>query len=174
MLLTKQQQFILDALDKAGALREDQIVVLLCAAFCKEKPEAAPRIVSSALRQLVYCNVRLVKQNGVWLLPGMEPDAKRLDSVDIMLQLTEGQPEDFWREKAPVLLRFCMQDRNSQIFSVIDEGAELRDTAFPAQERIILLFDGQGRPRTLPVSNKQFIAVRKEDGMFRFFSKGGK
>ena len=173
MLITKQQQFILDALEKAGGLREDQIVTLLCKTFCAGKPEAASKIAESALRQLLHCNVRLSLENHVFFLPEAGPEERRLDAVDVMLQLAGGKPIEFWRGKPPVLLRFYVLDQKMQIFSVLDAKTGTPDCAFPPQERIILLFDGQGQPQTLPVSNKQFIAIRREDGGFRFFSRDG-
>lgn len=175
MLITKQQRFILNALERIGGLREDQIISLLRPVFCAEKPEAAPLIVTAALRQLTGCNVKLCSDGGVIRLHGtVQPDLKLLDAVDVMLQLAGADLADYWRANPPVLLRFCVQARKARTFSVAAYGPDVFTTTFPPHERIILLFDGQGRPQALPVSNKQFIAVRQEDGTHHFFALNGK
>ena len=174
MLITKQQRFILDALERVGGLRKDQIVTLLRPAFCAEKPEAAPKIAAAALRQLSNCNVRLCDDGAVIYLHGTQrPDLKLLDAVDVMLQLGGAELTDYWKGNAPVLLRFCVQAQKVRAFSVASYGPDVFTAAFPSHERIILLFDGQSQPQALPVSNKQFIAVRQAGGLYRFFALNG-
>lgn len=172
MLLTKQQRFLLDALERAGALRRDQMAALLRPVFCAEKPEAAQKVTDAALRQLEYCNVRLRAENGVFYPGAVETNPRVVDAVDVMLQLSGGAPAEFSRPEPPLLLRFCLCEQKARAFSVADLEANIRGIEFPPGERIILLFDGRGWPRTLPVSNKQFIAVRQENGIFRFFAGG--
>lgn len=175
MLITKQQRFILDALERLGGLRQEQIISLLRPVFCAEKPEAACRIVAAALRQFSNCNVRLSNDGGAIYLQGAQrPDLELLDAVDVMLQLAGAGLTDYWKGKAPVLLRFCVQAQKARAFSVASYGSDVFTAAFPPHERIILLFDGQSQPQALPVSNKQFIAVRQEDGTYRFFALNGK
>lgn len=175
MLITKQQRLILDALERLGGLRQEQITSLLRTVFCAEKPEAASRIVAAALRQLSNCNVRLCNNSGVIYLQGAQkPDLKLLDAVDVMLQLAGDRLADYWKGKAPLLLRFCVQAQKARAFSVASYGSDVFNAAFPPHERIILLFDGQSQPQALPVSNKQFIAGRQEDGTYRFFALNGK
>ena len=175
MLITKQQRFLLDALERLGGLRETQMISLLRPVFCVKKPDAAPQIVAAALRQLSNGSVRLSDDGGVIRLHGTErPNGKLLDAVDVMLQLAGAGLADYWRGNPPVLLRFCVQARKVRTFSVAAYGPDISTAAFPPHERIILLFDGQGQPQALPVSNKQFIAVRQEDGTHRFFAMDGK
>ena len=173
MLLTKQQRFLLDALKRTGGLREDQMIALLRPAFCGEKPEIAPCVVEAALRQLRGMSVVLREKDKVYWLGRDPPDRDLLDAVDVMNQLSGGAPIEYWRAKAPILLRFYVQEKKVRAFSVVNESADLRDADFPLNERIILLFDGQGQPKALPVSNKQFIAVRQKDGGFRFYARDG-
>ena len=174
MLLTKQQQFLIDALERTGGLRMDQMTALLRQAFCAKKPEIAQRVTEAALGQMEYRNVRLCLESGVFFLDGNKPNPRILDAVDVMIQLSGSAPVDYWRARAPILLRFCIQEQTVRHFSVAEETADLRDAEFSPLERIILLFDGQGQPRTLSVPNKQFIAVRQDNGLFRFFARGGK
>ena len=175
MLITKQQRFLLDALGRVGGLRKNQMVSLLCPVFCAKKPEIAPQIVAAALRQFSGGDVRLCDDGGVIRLQGTEQaDEKLLDAVDVMLQLAGANLVDYWRGNPPVLLRFCVQAQKVRTFSVATYGPDVFTASFPPHERIILLFDGQGQPQALPVSNKQFIAVRQENETHRFFALDGK
>lgn len=175
MLITKQQQFILNALERLGGLREAQMVSLIRPVFCAEKPEVAPRVVAAALRQFSSYNVKLCDDGGVIHLQGTElPSGKMLEAIDVMLQLAGAGLADYWKGNPPVLLRFCVQGQKVRTFSVAGYGPDVFTAVFPPHERIILLFDGQSQPQALPVSNKQFIAVRQEDGTHRFFALNGK
>ena len=175
MLITKQQRFLLDALERVGGLRKAQMISLIRPVFCSKKPEAASQIVAAALRQLSNGSVRLCDDGGVIRLQEMErPDGKLLDAVDVMLQLAGAGLADYWKGNPPVLLRFCVQGQKVRTFSVAGYGPDVFTAVFPPHERIILLFGGQSQPQALPVSNKQFIAVRQEDGTHRFFAMDGK
>lgn len=175
MLITKQQRLILDALERLGGLRQEQIISLIRPVFCAEKPEAAPKIAAAARRQFSNCNIRLCDNGGVVHLQGAQrPNSELLDAIDVMLQLAGAGLTDYWKGKAPVLLRFCVQAQKVRAFSVASYGPDVFTAAFPPHERVILLFDGQSQPQALPVSNKQFIAVRQEDGTYRFYALNGK
>lgn len=174
MLFSKQQNFMMDALERLGCIRENQLTVMVRQAFCQERPDVAPRLVKSAMSQLEYCNVELEKSGDIYRLRNAPENPLLLEAVDVMLQLSGGMPLDFYRARAPMLLHFSVQEFKVRCFAVARYSAELYSMDFPRSERIILLFDGQGQPQTLPVPNKQFIAVRQEDGSHRFFAKGGK
>ena len=73
-----------------------------------------------------------------------------------------------------MLLRFAIQSEKSySVFLVAKAADRLPENVIAPEDRIILLFDGQGQPKALPVSNKQFFAVRQGDGTHRFFAPGG-
>ena len=93
--------------------------------------------------------------------------------LSIAPQVSAASIEDYWRARSPVLLRFCVQEQKFRSFAIAKYTPELFSIDFPQHERIIMLFDGQGQPQTLPVSNKQFFAVRQEDGSHRFFARDG-
>ena len=174
MLLTNQQKFLLDAVNRLGCVRDDQLADLIRPVFCQKRPDIAPGLVRAALRQLPLCNVELRQEGDCRCLPGTVPNAPLLDAVDVMLRLSNCSPLDYRRGTPPVLLRFTVQDISSvSTFLVTRSGAVLPEDAVLPLDRIILLFDGRGRPKALPVSNKQFFAVRQGDGTFRFFARGG-
>ncbi len=179
MLLSNQQKFLLDVLDTLGGARLGQLTELLRPAFCSEKPEVAPRIVDAAIRQMNRCNIELCQDEDLVYFPGRRPNHRQLEAVDVMLELSGGRVLSYWCGKLPILLRFSIEEQKARQFAVITSGEDLYGVELHHTERIILLFDGQGKARSLPVPNKQFYAVRQENGKHRFFAadgqtKGGK
>ena len=172
MLITNHQQHILDTLDILGGARKDQLAAFLRPAFALERYEDALRITKAAVRQMRYRNIPLEEDGDLVFYPGKRPGALLLEAVDIMLQLTDGSPLSYHREKSPILLRFSMQEQKVRLFCVIDSDADLAGVELYHTERVIQLFDGQGQARVLPVSNKQFYAARQSDGTYRFFAVG--
>ena len=174
MLLTNQQKFLLDAVNRLGCVREDQLADLIRPVFCQWRPDIAPSLVHSAMRQLRYCNAKVRREENVHLVPGAKVSYAMLEAVDVMLQLSDCQPVEYRHGTAPVLLRFTVQSPElCSVFLVARYGDRLPADMIAPADRIILLFDGQGTPKALPVSNKQFFAVRQGDGTHRFFASGG-
>lgn len=173
MLLSNQQKFLLDALETLGGATLGQLTELLRPAFCSEKPEVAPRIVDAAIRQMNCCNIKLCRDEDLVYFPGKRPNHRQLEAVDVMLELSEGRALGYRCGKPPILLRFSMEKQKVRQFAVITSGADLYGIELHHTERIILLFDGQGKVRSLPVPNKQFYAVRQENGTHLFFAVDG-
>ena len=173
MLLSNQQKFLLEALDSLGGAKLKQLTDLLRPVFCVEKPDAAPRIVEAAIHQMDHCNIPLCRDGEVVYLPGRHPSFQQLEAIDVMLELSCGELLNYRCEKPPILLRFAVQEQKVRLFAVttvpeVQYGIELYDT-----ERIIMLFDGHGNPHALPVPNKQFLAIRQDDGTHRFYAADG-
>ena len=174
MLLSNQQKFLLDALDTLGGANVQQLTELLRPVFCPERPEAAPRIVAAAMRQMRCCNIPLCQDGELFYFPGRRPSQLQLEAVDVMLELSGAGMLGYRSGKAPILLRFSVQeDKKVRQFTVTTPGADLYGIQLHEAERIILLFDGQGTPHILPVSNKQFFAVRQSDGTHHYFAVDG-
>lgn len=168
MLLTTQQKYLLAALRKLGGARKDQLVVLFRPVFCARKPDSADWIAGTALHRL-QCTNQLRESEGVYYLTNAPPDDV-LEAIDVMLDLSQAKPLDFQRGEAPALLRFSVQEQKVRRFVVARHGVDSEDLRLGAHERVILLFDGQGKGQPLPVSNKQFYAVRQEGGTHRYYA----
>ena len=173
MLLTNHQKLVQEALELLGGARLDQLAALLCPAFCAGKPEIAPRIAETTVRQLRLRNMELWQEDDLVFLPGRRPGPEVLEAIDVMLELSGGTPLSYGVGRPPILLRFSVQEQKVRLFAVVLSGADLIGTELRYTEKIIRLFDGQGRMRRLPVSNKQFCAVRQSDGTHRFFAVDG-
>ena len=170
MLMTKQQVYLLDVVRRLGCIRHAQLTALFLPAFCAAKPEAAARVVSSAMRQLTTLSGEVTETDGVYHLPQSPPDDRMLEAIDVMLELTGGKPAGFFATAPPLLLRFSVGGEKERSFAVLPQGIVPQVEQITPSERLILLFDGQGQVEALPVSNKQFYALRQEDGTHRFFA----
>ena len=101
-----------------------------------------------------------------------QPDAARLEAIDIMLELSEGAPQGFTvKVDSPRLLRFALGGDKLKLFSV----AMLSHVSDPQQfrrersERIVWISDGGTPPERLALPPKHFFAARMEDGSHRFY-----
>ena len=173
MILTVQQKFMLTAIQSLGCVREDQLVTLFRPAFCAEHPNAAERVAGAALYRLRCCCQQIRQADGVWHMSNAKGDAQMLEAIDVMLELSGARPLNFQKAKRPALLRFTVQEQKVRRFAVAAYEEELTDLQLGPYDRVILLFDGQGQAQPLSVSNKQFFAVRQENGTHRFFAADG-
>ena len=173
MVFSTQQKYLLGVLEKLGCARKGQLIDLFRPQFCAEQPEKAEEVGGAALHRLRCCCQQLRETEGVYHLTNAKPDTATLEAIDVMIELTKAQPLDFRKEKTPALLRFSVQEQKVRRFIVAEYGADLSHLRLGPYDRIILLFDGQGQAQPLPVSNKQFFAVRQENGSHRYFAANG-
>lgn len=173
VLLTNQQKLLMEVLEILGGARLDQLAALLRPVFCLNKPEIALRLTESAIRQMRCGNITIDWEDDLVFLPGRKPAPHLLEAIDVMLELSGGNPQGYWCGKPPIILRFSVQEQKARLFAVTISGADLTGADFNRAERIILLSNGKEQMRPLPVSNRQFIAVRQRDGLHRFFAVDG-
>ena len=176
MILTKQQRYVLDILDKLGCARKDQLGTLLHAKFYPPEKPLPAGLMDSLLRQFAFCNIRLNTEGDAVFLPGKKPESDRLAAVDVMLELSMATPTEFWAEKGPFLLHFSVAGDRVNLFAVLHAArcSEIDVRAPPAlnpSERVVILLDGECRPPALALPNPQFYAIRQENGTHRFFAK---
>jgi hypothetical protein len=173
VLLTNQQKFLLDVLERLECVRERQLVSLIRPAFCRRRPDIASVLVTSSMRQLMRGNFNIHKEGDVFLRRNAETNPALLEAVDVMLELSSDALSSY-RTAPPALLRFSVQeDKSLAAFLVARYGDDPARMELNPEERIILLFDGRGRPTPLLVPNKHFFAVRLETGKHRFFALDG-
>ena len=179
MLLSKQQRYVLDVLQRLGCARENQIESLLRARFFPPGKAVPPGFVDAMLRQFRCGNIELRRQGDVIFLPGKEPSGRLLEAVDVMLELSGAKPSDFWAEdKGAVLLRFSVAGKRISLFAVLHAasltGHDARSPpAIGAAERVVVLLPPGAPPPALPIPNTVFYALRQEDGSHRFFAREG-
>ena len=115
MLLSKQQQYVLDVLMRLGCVRKNQLEALLKARFFPPEKAVPPGLLDAMLRQFRCGDVEVRRQGDVIFLPEKMPDARLLEAIDVMLELS-GAVATFSLESKPtgslrpdVLLRTCCE-----------------------------------------------------------------
>lgn len=171
MILSTHQKFVLEALKKLGCVRQRQLHVLVRERFRQADLEITRPRMDAMLRQLRAgaTDVRLDDEL-VWL-HGRQPDCRRLESVDVMLELTNGTPQAFEVSTAPPrLLRFVY----GRPFSVASlDAAPLESLERGKTERIVWISDSGEAPKGLVLPPKHFFAARQPDGSHRFYGSNG-
>ena len=170
MLLTKQQEFLLEILGRLGCARLQQLAVLVQRQFSLGSLDAAERMVRAALRQLHYGNTGVRLEQDLAALGSRTPDSKFLDAIDVMLALSENVPLCFSAEQPPVLLRFATEQKHIHAFAVVENRPSLLLPSFLPSEKVVLLLSQKDRPIRIPMENQQIFAIRQEDRSYRFFA----
>ena len=174
MFLSIQQKFILDTLKKLNCVRRRQLHALVRGRFQQDGFEVTQARMDAMLRQLRAGTADVRLDDGLVWLSNAQPDARRLEAIDVMIELTGGKPQEFSASREPPrLLRFAFGDE-LRLFTV----ASL-DTA-PAgllergrAERIVWISDTGAIPQGLALPPKHFFAARQPDGSHRFYGSNG-
>ena len=179
MLLSKQQHYVLDVLQRLGCVREKQLEALLKARFFPPEKAVPAGLLEAMLQQFRCGNIELRRQDDVIFLPGKAPDTRLLEAVDVMLELSGAAPSDFWAVgEDSVLLRFSTAGRRVNFFAVLhaDDLTDPSARSPPAvsrAERVVALLPGDSTPPALSIPNIVFYALRQKDGSHRFFAREG-
>ena len=168
---------MLDVLQRLGCARQNQLEALLKARFFPPGKAVPPGFLDAMLRQFRHGSVEVRRQDNVIFLPGKTADARRLEAIDVMLELSGVAPSDFWAEaKGAVLLRFSVAGKQVRLFAVLHAddllGPDVRaPPAVSRAERVVILLTGEGPPPALPIPNTVFYALRQKNGSHRFFAR---
>lgn len=176
MLLSVQQKYILESLRKLGCIRRNQLQALVRGKFQRPDFEISEARMTAMLRQLRSGLGDFHVDGNFVYLARDQPDAARLEAVDIMLELCEGAPQGFnVKVDSPRLLRFALGGDKLKLFSV----AKLSHVSEPQQlqqertERIVWIGDSGTPPEGLVLPPKHFFAARQADSSHRFYGSNG-
>lgn len=181
MLFSIQQKYILDVLRKLDCIRRRQLAVLVRKKFQWPDMEISDTRLEAMLRQLRAGSSNFRLDGDVVRLSGAQPDALRLEAIDVMLELAKGMPEDFsTRLELPGLLRFSWGE-NLRLFTVAALFAPVRPTVeeLAHQNRVVWISASGAAcqtgsvPEGLTLPPKHFFAALQEDGSHRFYSSNG-
>ena len=119
VLLSVQQKYILETLRKLGCVRKDQLHALVRGKFQRPGFDISETLMAAMLRQLRSgLGDFHVDDDFVYLARG-QPDTARLEAIDIMLELSEGAPQEFTvKVDSPRLLCFTLGVDKLKLFSV--------------------------------------------------------
>lgn len=172
MMMTVQQKFYLDTVRELKCLRTDQLHTLLRERFHQPgRADVNEGHMAAMLRQLRYGNWDIRADGGLICLDGAEPDPRLLEAIDVMLELSEGRPQDFQRGLPPVLLRFSLGGEKLRLFSVADLTAAASPDTLERRrmERIVWISEGGAPPEGMTLPRRHFFAARCPDGSHRFY-----
>ena len=176
MLLSLQQKYILEALRRLGCVRQNQLHALVRGKFQRPDFEISEARMAAMLRQLRSgLGDFHVDGNFVYLARG-QPNGARLEAIDVMLELSEGAPQDFTvKVDSPRLLRFALGGDKLKLFSVarLSHISEPQQLQRERSERIVWISDSGTPPEGLALPPKHFFAARQADGSHRFYGPNG-
>ena len=174
MFLSTQQKFILDALRTLNCVRRRQLHVLVRGRFETDSFSVTQARMDVMLRQLRMGTFDVRMDDGLVWLSNVQPDSRRLEAIDVMLELTGGKPGVIRTSaEPPRLLHFAYGDelRLFTVASLDTTPAELLKRG--RAERIVWIADSGEIPQGLALPPKHFFAARQPDGSHRFYGSSG-
>ena len=170
MLLTKQQKYLLAALEKLGCAAQRQLAALLQKMFAFSSLDDAMRVTSACVRQmqmggLLQISDGIVSQCGKWAIP------QRIEAIDVMLELSVAQPQDFYAVDQHILLRLSLGDPSFKQFAIVSGSDPPPEHEIRQDEKIIVLLPDSAKPETFSYTRPVIFAIRQENGTHRFFAR---
>ena len=174
MLLSIQQKYILEVLRKLGCVRKEQLLLMTQEKFRRSDMEITETRMDAMLRQLRMGTFDVRMDDELVWLSNAQSDVRRLEAIDVMIELTEGKPQVISASaEPPRLLRFAYGDklRSFTVASLDTAPAELLERG--KTERIIWIADSGEASQGLALPPKHFFAARQPDGSHRFYGSNG-
>lgn len=94
MLLTKQQKYLLAVLEKLGCAEQRQLAALLQKTFAFSSLDDAVRVTGACVRQMQMGGLLQIS-DGLVTQTGGQPSTQQIEAIDVMLELSAAQPENF-------------------------------------------------------------------------------
>lgn len=170
MLLTKQQKFLLAALEKLGCAELRQLAALLQKMFAFSFLDDAVRVTNACVRQmqmggLLQISDNIVSQCEEWAIP------QRIEAIDVMLELSAAQPESFYAVDKHTLLRFSLGEPGFKQFVIVSGSDPPPEHEIQQDKKIIALLPDGTKPEIFPYTRPVIFAIRQENGIHRFFAR---
>lgn len=171
MLLSIQQRCILELVRKLGYIRRSQLHTLVNRQLSPQGMSVSRTALDAMLRQLKVCNQAIRLDDAGVSFAGAPSDPRRLEAVDVMLELSADASLDFHAGlQDPQLLRFSLDDGKLRLFTVaVMRPGRLESLVRQRMERIIWISDNGALPAGLTLPPKHFFAARQSDGTHRFY-----
>ena len=170
MLLTKQQKFLLAVLEQLGCAEQRQLAVLLQKMFAFSSLDDAMRVTGACVRQMQMGGLLQIADNIV-TRTGAQPSTQRLEAIDVMLELSAAQPEDFHTVDKHTLLRFSLGEPSFKQFVIVSGSDPPPEHEIRQDEKIIVLLPDSIRPEAFSYTRPVIFAIRQENGTHRFFAR---
>ena len=170
MLLTKQQKYLLAVLEKLGCAEQRQLAALLQKTFAFSTIDDAVRVTGACVRQmqmggLLQISDSLITQTGGQL------NTQRIEAIDVMLELSAAQPEDFFAVDKHTLLRFSLGKPSFKQFVIVSGSDPPPEHEIQQDKKIIALLPDSIKPEAFSYTRPVIFAIRQENGTHRFFAR---
>ena len=170
MLLTKQQKYLLSALEKLGCAEQRQLAALLQKMFAFSSLDDAMRVTGACVRQMQMGGLLQIADNIV-TRTGAQPSTQWLEAIDVMLELSAAQSEDFYAVDKHTLLRFSLGEPSFKQFVIVSGSDSPPEREIRQDEKIIVLLPDGAKPETFSYTRSVIFAIRQENGTHRFFAR---
>ena len=170
MLLTKQQKYLLTVLEQLGCAEQRQLAALLRKTFAFSSLDDAVRVTGACMRQMQMGGLLRITDSLVSLC-GEQAVPQRIEAIDVMLELSAAQPEDFYAVDKHTLLRFSLGEPSFKQFVIVSGSDPPPEHEIRQDEKIIALLPDGIRPETFPYTKPVIFAIRQENGTHRFFAR---
>ena len=170
MLLTKQQKYLLAVLDKLGCAEQRQLVALLQKTFAFSSLDDAVRVTGACVRQMQMGGLLQIL-DGLITQTGGQLNTQRIEAIDVMLELSAAQPEDFFAVDKHTLLRFSLGEPSFKQFVIVSGSNPPPEHEIQQDKKIIALLPDGTKPEIFPYTRPVIFAIRQENGIHRFFAR---
>ena len=170
MLLTKQQKYLLAVLDKLGCAEQRQLVALLQKTFAFSSLDDAVRVTGACVRQMQMGGLLQIL-DGLITQTGGQLNTQRIEAIDVMLELSAAQPEDFFAVDKHTLLRFSLGEASFKQFVIVSGSDPPPEHEIRRDEKIIILLPDSIKPEAFSYTRSVIFAIRQENGIHRFFAR---
>ena len=170
MLLTKQQKYLLTALEKLGCAEQRQLAALLQKTFAFSSIDNAVRVTAACVRQMQMGGLLQIT-DGIVTQIGAQPSTQRIEAIDVMLELSAAQPDNFYAVDQHIPLRFSLGEPSFKQFVIVSGSDPPPEREIHQDEKIIVLLPDGAKPETFPYTRPVIFAIRQENGTHRFFAK---
>ena len=128
------------------------------------------RVTSACTRQmqmgrLLQISDSIVSHYGEKALP------QRIEAVDVMLELSAAQPEDFYAVDKRTLLRFSLGEPSFKQFVIVSGSDPPPEHEIQQDKKIIALLPDSIKPEAFSYTRPVIFAIRQENGTHRFFAR---
>ena len=170
MLLTKQQKYLLAVLEKLGCAEQRQLAALLQKTFAFSSFDDAVRVTAASVRQMQMGGLLQISDSIVSHC-GERAVSQQIEAIDVMLELSAAQPQDFYAVDRHILLCFSLGEPSFKQFVIVSGSDPLPEREIRQDEKIIVLLPDGARPETFSYASPVIFAIRQENGTHRFFAR---
>ena len=170
MLLTKQQKYLLAVLEKLGCAEQRQLAALLQKTFAFSSLDDAVRVTGACVRQMQMGGLLQIS-DGLITQTGEQPITQQIEAIDVMLELSATQPQDFYAVDQHILLRFSLGEPSFKQFVIVSGSDPPPEHEIQQDKKIIALLPDSIRPEAFSYTRPVIFAIRQENGTHRFFAR---